>query len=131
MTTYHRFRYLNTNPYNIDDRDCTIRAISLFLNKEWDEVYWGICRVGFDLKRMPSTNITWKQYLKEQGYEPIRIPHYCPDCYTVNEFTEQHKQGAYLLKVDEHVVTVIDGYYYDTWDSGDEVVLYYYERRDY
>ena len=126
----HHYRYLNTNPHNIDDRDCTIRAISLFLDKTWDEVYWGICRVGFNLKRMPSTNVTWKTYLAEQGFYPIRIPHYCPNCFSVNDFVLQHPYGKYLLKVDEHVVTVIDGYYYDTWDSGDEIILYYYERRN-
>jgi hypothetical protein len=27
-----------------------------------------------------------------------------------------------------HVVAVIGGDYYDTWDSGEKVVLYYFER---
>jgi hypothetical protein len=39
-----------------------------------------------------------------------------------------HPTGYYLLALDEHVVAVRNGYYYDTWDSGDMIVLYYWEK---
>lgn len=43
---------------------------------------------------------------------------------TVAGFATEHKKkkkkGAYILKVANHVVAVVDGIYYDTWDSGDK-----------
>lgn len=34
--------------------------------------------------------------------------------------------GRYLLALDQHVVAVVDGDYYDTWDSGNEIPIYYW-----
>lgn len=121
-----RFKFFNMNPYHKDTQDCTIRAISLFLNKTWDEVYWGVCDEGYRMKQMPSTNTTWISYLKRNGCIRYTIPDTCPDCYTVERFCYEHPHGVFLLKVDGHVVAVMDGCYYDTWDSGNEVVSYYW-----
>lgn len=32
------------------------------------------------------------------------------------------------ILIDGHVVCVQDGYYYDSWDSGNEIPIYYWER---
>lgn len=47
---------------------------------------------------------------------------------TVAEFCREHPQGLYVLVCDGHVVTAVDGEYWDSWDSGDEAVIYYWER---
>lgn len=117
-----RFVYYNDNPYHKDTQDCTVRAISLFLNKSWDDVYWGICDAGYHLKQMPSTNSTWSAYLRSERCKRYNTLY----CYTVEEFCQIHPYGEFLLKVDGHVVTVLNGYYYDTWDSGDQIVDYYW-----
>ena len=39
-------------------------------------------------------------------------------------------EGKYLLATGTHVVTVIDGDYYDTWDSGDEIPIYYFTKEE-
>lgn len=49
-------------------------------------------------------------------------------CYTVRDFVRDHKPGVFILGCGTHVVTVIDGYYIDTYDSGDKTVLYYFEK---
>lgn len=36
--------------------------------------------------------------------------------------------GIYVLALQGHVVCVIDGVYYDSWDSGREVPLYYWQK---
>lgn len=126
--TMNNYRYLNLNPEKHDTQDCTIRAISLFLNKDWDDVYLNVAAEGLKQKRMPSSDSVWGAYLELEGCMAYRIPHECPYCYSVKEFANEHKRGTYLLKVEGHVVCVINGYYYDTWDSGNEIVLYYWER---
>ena len=50
----------------------------------------------------------------------------CPDCYTVADFAAEHPSGTYILSLSGHVVCVMDGDYYDTWDSGGEIPLYYW-----
>ena len=50
-----------------------------------------------------------------------------PDCYTIEDFCADHPMGLYVLGTGTHVVTVVDGNYYDTWRSGDEIPQYYWE----
>lgn len=38
--------------------------------------------------------------------------------------------GTYILALSGHVVTVVDGDWYDTWDSGGEIPIYYWVRED-
>lgn len=122
------YRNLNTNPDGNDSEDCTVRAISLFLNKPWDDVYWDLSIEGFIMKRILVEDLVWSRYLEKQGCNFSRIPNECPMCYTVSQFAKEHNYGRYLLKVKSHVVCVSNGYYYDTWDSGNEIVLYYWYR---
>ena len=49
---------------------------------------------------------------------------------TVDSFTKEHKEGTYLLRVAHHCVAVVDGIYYDTWDSGDWCLYGYWERKE-
>lgn len=121
------FLKYNANPVNRRGNDCTVRAISLFTGKSWDEVYIGISMQGFFIKDMPSTNEIWNRYLKEQGYRPQTLPDTCPDCYTVKDFAEDHPKGRFLLCTGDHVIAAINGWYIDTWDSGERVPLYYYK----
>ena len=44
------------------------------------------------------------------------------------DFAAEHPSGTYILALSGHVVCVMDGDYYDTWDSGGEVPLYYWRK---
>ena len=48
---------------------------------------------------------------------------------TVASFAADHPQGRYLLNVANHVVAVVDGHYYDSWDCGSKCVYTYYEQQ--
>lgn len=118
----------NLNPFGKHVGDCVVRALSLALDQDWDTTYLELMSQGFSMKDMPSSNAVWGQYLKNKGYKRYIIPDECPDCYTVAEFCTDNPQGVYILGTGTHVVTVKDGNYYDTWDSGREIPIYYFEK---
>ena len=122
------FYFFNPNPKNQRVGDCAVRAISKATNQSWKDAYIGLCSEGLAIKDMPSSNIVWGNYLRRFGFEEKSIPHICPACVTVSGFAEDHPEGRFVLATQNHVVAVINGDYYDTWDSGDEIVLYFYEK---
>lgn len=120
----------NANPVARRGNDCTVRAISTIMMKSWEEVYIDLCLYGLRGYDMPSANHIWGAYLEDNGYTRHMIPNTCPSCYSVKSFAEEHPKGSYILALNNHVVALRNGSYIDTWDSGDEVVLYYWKRGD-
>lgn len=120
----------NPNPTGGRVGDCTIRAISKATGQTWEQTFIGLALEGFCLGDMPSANHVWGAYLKSKGFVRNIIPDNCPDCYTVESFCRDHPTGTYILAISGHVVAVVNGAYYDTWDSGREIPLYYWSRKD-
>ena len=120
----------NANPAGNRVGDCTVRAISKALGQDWEETYTGLALQGFLLCDMPSANHVWGAYLRGKGFRRGIIPDECPDCYTVRDFCRDNPAGTYILAISGHVVAVENGTYYDTWDSGGEIPLYYWYRKD-
>jgi len=118
----------NANPKHKRVGDCVIRAISKASGMSWEKTYTEIALKGFMMYDMPSSNAVWGKYLTEHGYEYATLPNTCPDCYSVIEFCEDFPTGTYIVATGTHVLTVIDGDYYDTWDSGDEIPVYYFRK---
>ena len=128
MSTGHSFSYYNPNPAGRNVGDCTVRAMSKALGTNWERAYTALCLQGFMMNDMPSSNAVWGAYLRENGFTRRIIPDDCPDCYTVREFALEHPDGTYILALSGHVVCVQDGTLYDSWDSSNEVVLYYWSK---
>lgn len=124
------FRHYNPNPDHNRVGDCTVRALSEALGMSWEDTYWLICGEGALQYDMPSGDAVWGAVLKMAGFQKRTIPDTCPACYSVRQFADDHPQGVYVVVVASHVLTVRDGDYYDTWDSGDEVPIYYYFREE-
>lgn len=122
------FVKVNPNPYGRVTGDCVIRAITIAQDRSWDDIYLALSVYGFEIGDWGNSNDVWGSYLKQQGYKRNVIPNTCPDCYTVRDFAEDHKRGTFILCTGTHVVTVINGNYYDAWDSGNEVPIYYWEK---
>ena len=124
------FRFYNPNPNKLIVGDCVIRAVSRLLEEDWDATYARISLQGFVMKDMPSSNGVWGQCLLENRFEPATplCQFRKPPC-TVRSFAEDHPTGRFLLFIGGHVVTVVNGDYYDTWDSGDEVPLFYWKEK--
>lgn len=120
----------NPNPFRRSTGDCVTRAISVLTGEDWDTTFIRLCIMAYLKKDALEKGHVWGDYLKLNGYRKYEVPDMCPYCYTVRDFAYDHPVGVYLLRIDDlsagHVVTVVDGDWYDTWDSGDEVVDYYY-----
>lgn len=133
------FIQYNDNPFGLNVGDCVIRAISTAMSYNWFMVHDELCFLSRKMADMPSSNRVWKEYLYSKGYKEYQVQNTCPECMTVERFTRQHNRGRYILSTCEytkandkivvtgtHVVAVIDGNYYDTWDSGADVPLSYF-----
>ena len=125
------FQYFNPNPRNRKGvGDCTVRAVSKALDVSWNTAYFDLGVQGYLLADMPSSNMVMNSYLLGNGFTKHVISDSCPDCYTVRDFAEDHPKGLYVLGTGTHVVTVMDGTFFDSWDSGDEIPIYYYEKEN-
>lgn len=123
------WKQYNPNPKAARVGDCTVRALSKVLGQDWMKTYLDQCIYGLLHADMPSANHVWGKYLMDNGFRRYGLEETCPDyCYTVEAFCKDHPHGTYLLALGSHVVAVQEGDYYDTWDSGQEVPLYFFSR---
>lgn len=113
----------NMNPCDKRTIDCTVRALATLFDEQWDRIYIRLCIKGLNMCDMPSSKAVIDSFLWDAGYIR-RIP---PKGTTIEEFTKRHKNGKYLLATNSHVVPAMFGNYVDTWDSGREIVLFYWE----
>lgn len=108
--------------------DCVIRALSKALRKSWDEIYWDLCDMGHDAGDWGSSNAVWSAYLHDNGFTRHAIPAEYAGWYTVEDFAEDHPHGTYILGIDGHVVCVKDGAYFDSWNSGAELPIFFWAK---
>lgn len=124
------FVKFNPNPDWNYVGDCVVRAISKITDKDWDDTYIALALQGYMMKDMPSSNHVWGAYLRSKGFNRYTIPNTCPECYTVKNFCADNPEGEFLLATGTHVVTVDDGDYYDSWDSGDEMPVFFWVKEE-
>lgn len=122
------FQSFNPNPRAEKVGDCAVRAIAKALEIGWYQSYVELVNEGLTQCDMPSANNVWGAVLRRHGFQRAAIPAECPDCYTVGDFIRQHPKGTYVVALKNHVVTVVDGVLYDTWNSMDENPIYFWRR---
>lgn len=124
------WKHYNPNPTGARVGDCTVRAISKATGQTWQQTYLELCIYGLMYSDMPSANSVWGAYLRNKGFSRSVIPDSCPDCYTVEEFTKEHPVGTFILALSGHVVCVVDGDFYDSWDSGSMIPIYFWHKKE-
>lgn len=118
----------NPNPKKLNVGDCTVRSICAVTGLDWHTVHKALCDLSGDMADMPSADRVFAEYMRQIGFSKKRIIDRCPDCYTVADFAADHPYGVYILGPLEHVVAVIDGDWYDSWNSGLTIPTYYFKR---
>lgn len=120
------FRQYNPNPLKSRVGDCPVRALCMATGKDWNTVFLALSAFAYSDKDMPSANSVWGKYLRSQGFRRHLVDE--DENYTVADFCRDHPQGTYILAIDGHVVCAVDGFYYDSWDSGQEIPIYYWTK---
>lgn len=100
------------------------------MDKPWEYVYLALTVQGFMMGDWGNANGVWGAYLKYKGFHKYPIPDFCPDCYTVSDFCRDYSTGTFVVGTGNHVVCVKDGDYYDAWDSGREVPVFYFRKEN-
>ena len=121
--------HANPNPCRAEEPDCVVRAIAIATDRGWYAVHDDLCRMSRRYCTMPSVNWLWEVYLKREGFEKFLLPESCVACVTVREFCRIFPEGTYVIGTGTHAVAVIDGDYYDAWDSGEETPTYFFRKR--
>ena len=120
----------NPNPAGWDGIDCTVRALTKALDISWEEAYTLLSANGFSMCDMPNANHVFNATLRQKGFQRFIIPNSCPDCYTMEDFANDHPEGIFILSCGDHVCTIVDGNWYDSWNSGRKVGIFYWAKED-
>lgn len=117
----------NPNPAGKEVPDCVIRALCIVLNKSWLEVSDELYEIARQDYSVTCHDIVWGKYLYMMGFRPFLLPESCPRCVTVKAFCKMFPYGQYVIGTGSHAIAVIDGNYYDSWDSGDAVPSFFWK----
>lgn len=118
------FIYYQPNPCGRSVGDCSVRAISAALSIGWEDAFDLLTKFAKNMCDMPSSDQVWGAALRAHGFYKVAISNACHNCYTVADFCIDHPIGVYVLGLGGHVVTVINGDIYDSWDSSNEIPIY-------
>lgn len=123
--------FYNPNPKGKTNvGDCSVRAVSKATGTTWNVAFWGLVETANELCDMPSSKKTIEAYLKKEGFEwnGFKVKR-GEKRMTVDEFCDVYTHGVYVLRLSGHVVTVIDGAFYDTWDCGASPLYGYWSKQ--
>lgn len=122
------YKYYQPNKKDLKDDhlDCAVRALCKATGRDWLSVYDDLTAIGREMWRLPDEKEVGKQYLENFGF--VRRKAVRGKKPTLKEFARAHKHGTFVVQLTGHVVTVIDGTYYDSWDSGNWATFSYFER---
>lgn len=119
----------NPNPAGRFVGDCAVRAVAAALGIDWEEAYELISDAAFRMADMPSSDSVFGAVLRQHGFRRAAIPNSCPDCYTAEDFAADHPRGVFVLGFGGHVAAIRDGVIMDSWNSSQEVPVYYWYRK--
>ena len=120
--------FYNPNPVGRMVGDCAVRAVSKALDISWEDAYLRMCKNGFLMGDMPSSDTVWGAILREEGFKRSIIPDSCPQCYTAEDFANDNPKGTFVLGFGGHCVCIKDGIIFDSWDSSKEIPTYVWHK---
>lgn len=132
------FHYYNANPKGKNTKDCVYRALSLFLNKSWEDIAmldaeWflqtGKTLYGSELKgAVPYFNSD--DFLK--GCEVCKLSYSFKlkdNIYTIREFIDKvaDPRKIYICPLQGHITVIKNNKVWDTWDCSNYGINNIYE----
>ena len=128
------FQYYQPNKKDIKDKfgDCTIRALSKAWNCTWVEAFDKMIPICREYQTCNIFNVPIalrKEIFEKLGFTYSGVSNKKGNKRpTVESFAKDNPKGTYIANVANHVVAIVDGKYYDTWDSG-KCCLYGYFKK--
>ena len=110
------YKYYNKNPNNRHIEDCVIRSLSLLTNRDWDDTYQELAYYSSKDGYMTDNVEFVENYLDD------RYPRECHYSKTVGEFAEERPFGRYIVSMNNHVTSIIDGMIVDTFNPSDRIM---------
>lgn len=109
----------NNNPKQRNVDDCVIRAITKCFNSTWCETYRILGEVACQTGYIYNDRRNYDSYIYKMGYVKCVVDGLE---LTVNQIANiQQQMGgsrSWLVRVNGHLTTAVDGMFYDTWDCG-------------
>lgn len=118
------FIFYNPNSCGINTGDCVIRALSIATGLDWHTVYAELCVQGYAMCDFGNSNRVFGTWLINNGYDMRSMSKMC----SVEQFASDNPHGTFICCTGAHAVAVVDGNWIDSWDSGREVVAYYFSK---
>lgn len=106
------WKYYNANALGNSVNDCVVRAISKAENKTWDKTYRELSDIA-QREGILLDDVNFVEEYLDRRYPRVR--HYAK---TVEEFAKEYSKGRYLVTMQGHITTIIDGVIYDTFNCG-------------
>lgn len=120
----------NPNPSGRNVEDCAVRAISKALDTDWEHAFAMLVSNAYQMNDMPHADSVWGSVLRQHGFYRASIPNRCPNCYTAEDFSRDHPKGIFVLSLNHHVATQVDGNHFDSWDSTMESPQYFWYKKE-
>ena len=121
----NRWYEYNPNPKGKNIGDCTLRSYCAAFDIDWNtafDVASVIAKENSSMIQYVADKVLTEHFncTVDEKYNKKTVKG--KDRITVNEFAMSHPYGTYILHIRQHQVTVKDGKYWDSWDSGKKKV---------
>jgi len=124
----------NANPHDKNEGDCSIRALSLAYEMNYNSVKNELQSLSKETGGEFNTIDTIKAFIEKHGYKDYydneKGGAFVDD---VEDFARKNNRGVYVVYCSDktkqntshsfHLVTIVNGTIYDTWDSSNYYVL--------
>ena len=106
--------------------DCTVRSLSIVLNKPYKKVFSELMHIGLEMGAYPDHDKVWITYAEDQGLVKRKCPR--KDDNRLVKLREWDFKGAAVVRNSGHLTAVMDGYVIDIWDCTYRPVNTYWEK---
>lgn len=122
----------NTGGYNVGD--CVKRALTIAFGEDYNDIARQLNQTRKESRSSQfNTDQNISVFLSKRGLHMTKMPNYDM---TVSEFADAHPQGTYLIYCGKnvgktkngrsnHMLCIVDGDVYDSWDSMNTIVTHY------